>query len=239
MYRVLKFDRWLSFVFAHKDPEFWHLIIDTAENCGFEYIGAVSQKNGQTSFKKRQNPFTVLSGELIINFKKVRNPRAIMKANIGIAIEHLLIETVESIIAKYGGATIEQINDEMIIRALENGRLDELKKYNTGIDEILREKYLFDKEKQVFTLLPTKNFSVYIPIEERIRFYLNNYFAKIERERQNNIATFDELVLNILPSLKNGKTPEEQTILNILRTLAVSVGENGWQLKKDNQGKLF
>lgn len=27
MYRVLKFDRWLSFVFAHKDPEFWHLII--------------------------------------------------------------------------------------------------------------------------------------------------------------------------------------------------------------------
>ncbi|WP_197711063.1 hypothetical protein [Chromatium okenii] len=30
MYRVLKFDRWMSFVFAHKDPEFWHLIIDTA-----------------------------------------------------------------------------------------------------------------------------------------------------------------------------------------------------------------
>ena len=22
MYRVLKFDRWMSFVFAHKDPEF-------------------------------------------------------------------------------------------------------------------------------------------------------------------------------------------------------------------------
>jgi adenine-specific DNA methylase len=31
MYRVLKYDRWLSFVFAHKDPEFWHLIIETAE----------------------------------------------------------------------------------------------------------------------------------------------------------------------------------------------------------------
>jgi hypothetical protein len=54
MYRVLKFDRWLSFVFAHKNPEFWHLIINTAESCGFEYVGAVPQKNGQTSFKKRQ-----------------------------------------------------------------------------------------------------------------------------------------------------------------------------------------
>ena len=54
MYRVLKYDRWMSFVFAHKDPEFWHLIMDTAERCGFEYIGAVPQKNGQSSFKKRQ-----------------------------------------------------------------------------------------------------------------------------------------------------------------------------------------
>jgi hypothetical protein len=42
-------------VFAYKDPEFWHLV-DTAESCGFEYIGAVPQKNGQTSFKKRQHP---------------------------------------------------------------------------------------------------------------------------------------------------------------------------------------
>ena len=69
MYRVLKLDRWMSFVFAHKDPEYWHLIVDTAEKVGFEYAGAVKQNNGQTSFKKRQNPFTVLSGQLIINFK--------------------------------------------------------------------------------------------------------------------------------------------------------------------------
>jgi hypothetical protein len=30
MYRVLKFDRWLSFVFQHKDPAYWHLIVETA-----------------------------------------------------------------------------------------------------------------------------------------------------------------------------------------------------------------
>jgi adenine-specific DNA methylase len=54
MARVLKFDRWMSFVFAHKDPPYWHLIIDAAEKEGFEYAGAVKQNNGQTSFKKRQ-----------------------------------------------------------------------------------------------------------------------------------------------------------------------------------------
>jgi adenine-specific DNA methylase len=51
MYRVLKFDRWMSFVFAHKDPEYWHLIVDTAEKIGFEYAGAVKQNNGQTSLR--------------------------------------------------------------------------------------------------------------------------------------------------------------------------------------------
>ncbi|MGL4347795.1 MAG: hypothetical protein ACRCR9_06930 [Chitinophagaceae bacterium] len=52
MYRVLKYDRWLSFVFAHKDPEFWHLILDTAESCGFEYAGAVPQKMDKRVLKK-------------------------------------------------------------------------------------------------------------------------------------------------------------------------------------------
>lgn len=27
MYRVLKFNRWMSFVFAHKGPAYWHLIV--------------------------------------------------------------------------------------------------------------------------------------------------------------------------------------------------------------------
>src|SRR5690606_2599161 len=83
MFRVLKYGRWMSFVFAHKDPKYWHLIVDTAERAGFEYAGAVKQSNGQTSFKKRQNPFSVLSGQLIINFKKTKSPKTIQKVDLG------------------------------------------------------------------------------------------------------------------------------------------------------------
>ena len=128
MHRVLKFDRWLSFVFAHKDPEFWHLIVDSAESCGFEYVGAVAQKNGYSTFKKIQHPFTVLSGQLIINFRKVRNPKTILRANLGMNMSEILIQTTEGIIAKNNGATLEQINDELIIKGLELGFLDLLKK---------------------------------------------------------------------------------------------------------------
>jgi len=106
MYRVLKFERWMSFVFAHKDPAYWHLIVDTAEQVGFEYMGAVKQSNNKTTFKKRQNPFTVLSGQLIINFRKAKNPVAIMKSNLGMDIADMVIETIEEVIAEHDGATL-------------------------------------------------------------------------------------------------------------------------------------
>jgi hypothetical protein len=122
MYKVLKFDRWFSFVFAHKNPEFWHLIIDTAENCGFEYVGAVPIKNGHTGFKKRQHLFTVLSGQ------RIRYPKVIMKANLSMKISYIIMQTIEGIIAKNNGATLEQINDELIIKGLELVFLDLLKK---------------------------------------------------------------------------------------------------------------
>ena len=237
MYRVLKFDRWLSFVFAHKDPEFWHLIINTAESCGFEYAGAVAQKNGQTSFKKRQNPFTVLSGQLIINFRKVHNPRAIMKANLGMNISEIVMQTVEGIIAKHNGATLEQINDELIIKGLELGFLDLLKKEYSDLTPILLSSFDYDAATELFTIRKNTKFTTQIPLELRIKYYLISYLTRMKME--NRIATFDEIVLHNLPLLRNGLTPEDQTILTILESIGERVGEEGWRLKQEGQQTLF
>jgi len=240
MYRVLKFDRWLSFVFAHKDPEFWHLIIETCEKCGFEYVGAVPQKNGQTSFKKRQNPFTVLSGQLIINFRKVRNPRAVLKANLGMDIGEIVIQTIEGIIAKDDGATLEQINDELIIKGLELGFLDLLKKEYTDLSPLLLDKFDYDKNTERYTIKKDTKFQTHIDVKLRIRYYLISYLRRMERrmERENKIPTFNDIVFSILPLLKNGITPEHQTILNVLEGIAERIGDDGWKLKQKGQGEL-
>lgn len=235
MYRVLKFDRWMSFVFAHKDPEFWHLIIDTAEKCGFEYAGAVKQSNGQTSFKKRQHPFTVLSGQLIINFKKVRKPRYILKANLGMDISEIFMQTAEGIIAKHNGATLEQINDELIIKGLELGFLELLAKKYTDLTPVLLDMFDYEEKTQKFHIRKNKKFQTHIDLNLRIRYYLLSYLRRMELE--NKIPTFDDIVLSIMPLLKNGVTPENQTILNVLETLAQRVGTDGWRLMP--QGGLF
>jgi 16S rRNA G966 N2-methylase RsmD len=230
MYRVLKFDRWLSFVFAHKDPEFWHLIIDTCEKCGFEYVGAVPQKNGQTSFKKRQHPFTVLSGQLIINFRKTRNPKAILKANLGMDIGEIVIQVIEGLIAKEEGATLEQINDELIIKGLELGFLDLLKKEYTDLTPLLLEKFDFDSTTEKYSIKKDTKFQTHIDVRLRINFYLLSYMRRMEREGHN--PSFNEIVFAILPLLKNGITPEHQTILSVLMDIAEPVDNDSWRLKK-------
>ena len=237
MYRVLKYDRWMSFVFAHKDPEFWHLIIDTAESCGFEYIGAVPQKNGQTSFKKRQHPFTVLSGQLIINFRKVKNPKAILKAHLGMDIAEIVMQTIEGIIAKHDGATLEQINDELIIKGLELGFLDLLKKEYTDLTPLLIENFDYNGDAETFSLKMDSRFKTHVDEKLRIRYYLLSYLRRMERE--GKYSHFDDIVLSIIPLLKNGSTPENQTILSVLEDIAEHVGEGRWKLVSEDQYTLF
>jgi hypothetical protein len=237
MYRVLKFDRWMSFVFAHKDPEFWHLIIETAESCGFEYVGAVPQKNGQSSFKKRQHPFTVLSGQLIINFRKVRNPKAIMKANLGMDIAAIVMQTVEGIIAKNNGATIEQINDELILKGLELGFLDLLKKEYSDLTPILIDKFDYSEVTEQYTMKKDTKFTSHLDVRLRVRYYLFSYLTRMENK--NITPTFDDIILYIIPLLRNGTTPENQTVLSILEDIGEHVGNDRWQLRKGGQGRLF
>ena len=174
--------------------------METAENYGFEYIGTVPQKNGQTSFKKRQNPFTVLSGQLLINFRKVRNPRATMKAHLGMDIAEIVMQTIEGIIAKNEGATLQQINDELIIKGLELGFLDLLKKEYSDLTPILMGNFEYIEIAQKFTIRPNCKFQSHIDVKLRIRYYLISYLRRMEREGNN--SSFDDIVLNIIQLLK-------------------------------------
>lgn len=58
-------------------------------------------------------------------------------------------------------------------------------------------------------------------------------------ENNNTNPTFDEIILSILPLLKNGITPEHQTILSVLEDIGERVDEDRWQLKRNEQPTLF
>jgi hypothetical protein len=209
----------------------------TCEKCGFEYIGAVPQKNGHQSFKKSQHPFTVLSGQLIINFRKVRNPRSVLKANLGMDIGEIVMQTIEGIIAKFDGATLEQINDELIIKGLELGFLDLLKKEYADLTPLLFDRFEYDTKSEKYSIKKNSKFQTHVNVKLRIRYYLISYLRRMERE--NKTSTLNDIVFAILPLLKNGITPEHQTILSVLEDIGERTGDNGWKLKQKGQGELF
>ncbi|MGR9434773.1 DNA methyltransferase [Rhizobium leguminosarum] len=234
MYRVLKFGRWMSFVFAHKDPAYWHLIVGAAEAAGFEYAGVTKQNNGQSSFKKRQNPFTVLSGQLIINFKKVKNPRSIMAVELGMDIADVIEETIEASIALHHGATIEQINDDLVIRGLELGFLHILSKQYQDLTPLLRDRFMYDEAEQKYHIKRNTKFKAHIDVRMRIRYFLLSYMRRMEMQKIR--PSFDDIVLSIMPLLKNGITPEHQTIQSVLEDIAEPAGVDRWRLKNVGQG---
>ena len=236
LYRVLKFDRWMSFVFADKNPAYWHTIVETAEKAGFEYMGAVPQSNSTRSFKKVQHPSTVLSGQLIINFRKVRSPRAIMKIDLGDDATDLILETAENIIAENDGATIEEINSELIIKGIELGFLDLLTKKYDDLSPLMEAYFDLDDEMQKYHLPQNKKFKSAIPVDLRLRYFLISY---MKRQHQHGVdPEFSDIVQSIMPLLKNGITPENQTILNFLRLWAREMPGGRWRLRDEGQMRM-
>ena len=143
------------------------------------------------------------------------------------------METIESVIAMHHGATLEQINDELVIRGLELGFLDILAREYTDLTPLLMEAFEFDDKSKTFNLRKNRKFKTHIPLELRVRYFVVSYLKRMEHT--NKKPTFDDVILNIMPLLKNGITPEHQTILNVLEAVAERVGNDRWSLNKSGQ----
>jgi hypothetical protein len=152
-------------------------------------------------------------------------------------IAEIFLQTIEGIIAKNNGATLEQINDELIIKGLELGFLDLLKKEYSDLTPILLNSFDYNAETELFTIRKDAKFMTNIDVRLRVKYYLISYLRRMKRE--NKTSTFDEIILYILPLLKNGTTPENQTVLSVLEDIAERVGQESWQLKQEKAPTLF
>ena len=98
------------------------------------------------------------------------------------------------------------------------------------------DKFDYDKKTEKYTIKKDTKFQTQIDVKLRIRYYLISYLRRMERG--NKIPSFNDIIFNILPLLKNGITPEHQTILNVLEGIADRIGNDGWKLKQKGQGEL-
>ena len=238
MYRVLKFNRWLAFVFQHQDTRLYQIIVESAENVGFEYAGFTSQENiGIASFKKVQNPTRVLKGQLIIYFKKIDNAKARVKTETGTETLEQMFKDIEKVIVENNGASLELINANLVKMALEGGYHRLMSKFENVL-LLINERFDYDSETKLYNIRDSARiFNYGIPVEERARYYILGELKKADRERRG--VKFDSLCLYILPLLKNGIQANNKLVREILNELAIEDKETGeWKLKTQD-ARLF
>lgn len=229
MFKVLKRDRWLSVVFAHKDPAYWDTLVSSAQKAGFEYVNTTVQPVSVIwSMHKKKNPLHVLSGELVLNFRKVSNPRTIAIMAIGSDVVQIIKNSAELAIVQNNGATTEHIYEELIPRLLEAGLLSEVKNKIADITPLLKEEFDFSTVDNSWHIKPNTTIGSFIPLHERIRFYVSDYLIKCERLGKQ--ATLEDIVFTILPNLVNGEEPTKQTILEVLQKIGYSPDGRHWVL---------
>ena len=137
----------------------------------------------------------------------------------------------------HDGATLEQINDELVLRGLELGFLDVLAKEYADLTPLLSQSFDYDEKAKKYHIRADRKFKSHIPLYLRVQYFVISYLKRLEHRNEN--PTFDDVVLNIMPLLRNGITPERQTIQNVLERVGERVGRDQWRLRKTGQAELF
>lgn len=234
MYRVLKFNRWLVFVFQHQDVRLWQTLRESARNAGFEHIYTIRQSNGQSTIKQRQFTATMVSGQLLVYFRKVK------KAGVGVIKplnEKSLIQTAKEYIIENNGASFAEINDLLVTKAMNEGFLDEYLEVSDLKDFVLQH-FDYDEESKKYHCSEAQEPS--IPLDKKTRYFLINYFNKCKKE--NRPALFSDICFEVIPKLINGVTPDDRYIKEILQEIAVVVDNKTgeWKLRdKSKERGLF
>lgn len=234
MYRVLKFNRWLVFVFQHQDVRLWQTLRISAQNAGFEHIYTLRQNNGQTTFKQRQFTATMVSGQLLVYFRKARRAGAEV---ISVLNEKSLVQTAKEYIIENDGASFAEINDLLVTKAMNEGFLDEYLEVS-DLKNFVLQHFDYDEESKKYHCSEAQEPS--IPLDKKTRYFLINYFNKCKKE--NRPALFSDICFEVIPKLINGVTPDDRYIKEILQEIAVIVDNKTgeWKLRdKSKERGLF
>ncbi len=228
MYRVLKFNRWLVFVFQHQDVRLWQILRTSAQNVGFEHIYTLRQSNGQQTMKQRQFAATMVSGQLLVYFRKVKKAGAEVISPLN---EKSLVQCAKEYIMENNGASFAEINDLLVTKAMNEGFLDEYLEIN-DIKQFVVQHFEYDEESKKYHCVEAQEPS--IPLDKKTKYFLINYFNKCKKEGKP--ALFSDICYEVIPKLVNGVTPDNRYIKEILQEIAVVANDKTgeWKLKTKN-----
>lgn len=213
--RILKRDRWVSLVYHYREPYLWTNIVETAKKIGLEYQNSVVQHTKLPSWHKLDVPQTVLSSQMIINFKRKHDAFFEFKHD-NLTLQQLIFNVAEREIIKRDGATLEDIINALIPELFEHNFDDEAQTCTDKVFNLLAQEFQYSNDTRTFQIDRGKGRKLgsYIPLKDRVNYYLISYLRRKQK------ATLEEIIPYILPRVMNGETPSGQEILEELKKIA-------------------
>jgi len=146
MARALKKGAWVSLVYAHTDTSYWDAIVQACQEAGLGYCNTVVQPAGVVwSMHKKKNPLRVLSGELVLNFRKQEKIKPMRRSRMPSPEAGPFVTRfcAEQIVNRFG-ATTEELHHALIPALLEGRLLRRFSKEHGDITPFLEEAFVFD-----------------------------------------------------------------------------------------------
>jgi len=230
MYDSLKFNRWMTLVYAHKNTEYWDAMISACQDVGFEFVNAVYEKPDVIwSLTKKKNKSTTFSGELYLNFRKINSVKGKLISMFKNDFKSLVRNTVElAIMHNDGCAAFEDIYSEIVPVFVRHGLFGKFKSEKIDLKNYLNEDFNYNEKKDGWELPANRKLSSFIPIEKRVKFYVKDFL--IYKKNLGVSVSFDEVISNVLPNLVNGDIPSRDSILDVLKIMAIKDESGNWYL---------
>jgi len=142
LHRVLKKDRYCTLWFHYKDPDIWFALLKAAEYAGFDKVALVPQRQAKISGTMGGNPETAITGDFVVTFKRLDEPRRDLYINgygYVIDLEKLVIETtVKLLVGQINGVRYDDIYDRLIEVMVNRGLYHRVDQQKITKDEILK-----------------------------------------------------------------------------------------------------
>src|ERR1700694_2711516 len=95
--------------------------------------------------------------------------------SLGAPMMDIVMNDIEAVIAQHEGATIEQINDGLVIRGLEMGFLDALAAEYSDLTPLLMESFEYDDKSHKYHIKKNTKFRTAVNLTLRVRYFLVSY----------------------------------------------------------------
>ena len=225
---VLRPERWLSLVFAHWDPTYWRLIVETCREAGLDYVNMVAQPVGTVwSMHKKKNPLRVISGEWVLNFRKVGCAH-VRKFHKKANLEETVRDEAESCIVRNAGASTEMLYTALLPRLLESGLLGGGNQKPRDLRALLEELFVFVPSHQRWHLRPNVIPNPRLPLQIRVRYCVASLlYGRDWRSRRLTLSGIQEIVRD---RLGNGAAVSQEMLRSCVREFAHSCDDVHWNV---------